>query len=38
MVCYDRIDISKEIDPTKSNKSREIMICRYFLFNLRFKF
>ena len=26
-VYYDRIDISEEIDPTKSNKSRECMLC-----------
>ena len=26
---FDRIDISEGIDPTKSNKSRESMICQY---------
>ena len=35
---YDRIDISEGIDPTKSNKSRECMICHSWLFNHRFKF
>ena len=25
---YDRIDTSIGIDPTKSNKSRECMVCR----------
>ena len=32
MPYYNRIDISQEIDPTKSNKSRECMICHYFFF------
>ena len=38
MLHYDRIDVSKGIDPTKSNKSRECMICHYFFFNHGFKF
>ena len=38
MLCYDRTDLSKEIHPTKSNKSRECMICHYLFFNHRFKF
>ena len=38
MLQYDRIDISEEIDPTKSNKTRECMICHYFFFNYGFKF
>ena len=38
MLYYDRIDRSEGIDPTKSNKSRECMICHYWLFNHRFKF
>ena len=38
MLYYDRIDISEGIDPTKSNKSRECMICHYWFFNHRFKF
>ena len=38
MLYYDRIDISEGIDPTKSNKSREWMICHYWFFNHRFKF
>ena len=38
MLYYDRIDISKGIDPTKSNKSRECMICYYFFLNHGFKF
>ena len=29
MLYYDRIDISIGIDPTKSNKSKECMICDY---------
>ena len=31
MLYYDRIDISEGIDPTKSNISKECMICRCFL-------
>ena len=38
MLYYNRIDISKGIDATKSNKSRECIICHYFFFNLGFKF
>ena len=37
MLYYDRIDISKDTDPPKSNNSKECMICRYF-FNHDFKF
>ena len=38
MLYYDRIDISEGIDPTKSNRSKEFMICRYCFFNHGFKF
>ena len=38
MLYYDRIDTSEGIDPTKSNKSRECMICNYFSFNHGLKF
>ena len=38
MLYYDRIDISEGIDPTKSNKTRECMICHYFFFNHGFQF
>ena len=38
MLYDDRIGIGDEIDPTKSNKSRDCMICHYFLFNHEFKF
>ena len=38
MLYYDRIDISKGIDRTKSNKSKECMICHYWFFNHGFKF
>ena len=31
-------DISEGTDPTKSNKSRECMICHYFFLNHGFKF
>ena len=37
MLYYDRIDISERIDPTKSNKSRKCMTCRYFFFDHGFK-
>ena len=37
MLHYDTIDISEGIDPTKSNKSRECMICHYCFFNDGFK-
>ena len=33
MLYYNRIDISVRIDLTKSNKSKERMICYYCLFN-----
>ena len=38
MLYYDRIDINKGVDLTKSNKSKECMICYYWLFNHGFKF
>ena len=38
MLYYDRIDISQEIDLTKSNKSKECMISHYFFFNYGLKF
>ena len=38
MLYYDRIDIGEGIDPTKSNRSKEFMICRYYFFNHGFKF
>ena len=38
MLYYNRIDISEGIDLTKSNKSKECMICHYFIFNHGFKF
>ena len=37
MLYYDRIDISKGIDPTKSNNSKECMIFHFWLFNHGFK-
>ena len=30
MLYYNRIDISEGVDPTKSHRSKECMICRYF--------
>ena len=38
MLYYERTDIGKEIDPTKSNKSKKCMICHYWFFNSGFKF
>ena len=37
MLYYERIHISKEIDATKSNKSRECMICGNWFLNYGFK-
>ena len=38
MLYYDRIDISEGIYPTKSNYSKECMICHDRFFNHEFKF
>ena len=39
MLYYDiRIDRSERIDLTKSNNSKECMICHYWFFNHGFKF
>ena len=38
MPYHNIIDTSKETDPTKSNTSKECMICHYFFFNYGFKF
>ena len=38
MLYYDRIDINEGIDPTKSNKSKECMICHYWFYNHGFEF
>ena len=38
MLYYGRIDISEGIDRPKSNRSKECMICHYWLFNHVFKF
>ena len=37
MLYYGRFDISEGIDPTKSNNSKECMICHYCFFNHGFK-
>ena len=37
MLYYDGIDISKGIDPAKSNSGKECMICYYWFLNHRFK-
>ena len=38
MLYYKRIDLNKGTDLTKSNKSKECMICHYGFFNHVFKF
>ena len=38
MMYYDRIDISEEVDPTKSNRSKECIIFHYWLFYHGFTF
>ena len=38
MLYYDRIDKSEGTDPSKSNRSRECMICYYWFFNQGLKF
>ena len=38
MLYYERIGISEGIDPTKSSKSKECMICYCWFFNHGFKF
>ena len=38
MLYYHRIDTNEGIDPTKSNRSKECMICHYWFFNHGFKF
>ena len=38
MLLYDRTDIREGTDPTKSNTSRECMICHYLLFDFWFQF
>ena len=35
MLQYERIDISEGIDPNKSNKSIECMICNYWILNIK---
>ena len=32
MLQYERIDVSQGIDPSKSDKSKECMICHYWYF------
>ena len=38
MLYYHKFDISEAIDLTKSNKSRECMVCHYFFFNYGLEF
>ena len=38
MLYYDRIDITKRINLSRSSKSKECMICHYFFFDHGFKF
>ena len=38
MLDYDTNDLSKEINPTKSNNSKDCIACHYWFFNYGFKF
>ena len=38
MLHYGRINVIEEIDPTKSNKSKECRICHFCFFKHGFKF
>ena len=38
MLYCDRIDINEGVDLAKSNKSKEYLICYYWLFNHGFKY
>ena len=38
MIYYDRIDLSEGIDFTKSNSSKEHLVCHYWYFYHVFKF
>ena len=38
MLHYNKIDVSERIDPTKSNRSKECMICHFLFFNHEFRF
>ena len=39
MLQYERIDVSEGIDPNKSDKSKERMICHYWYFkDIGFKY
>ena len=38
MLNCNRIDIGKRVGPTKSNRSKECMICHYGFFNRGFTF
>ena len=37
MLLYDKIDISEELDRSRSNRGKESMICHYCFFNQGFK-
>ena len=38
MLYYDSLNLSEVIEPTKSNRSKECIICHYHIFNHGFKF
>ena len=38
MLYYDIIYVNERTDPTKSNRSKEYMICHYWFFNHGFEF
>ena len=37
MLYYDRIDVSKGIDPAKNNNSKECIVCHFLIVSLNFK-
>ena len=37
MLCYNRIELNKGIDPAKRNNSKECIACHYCVFNHGFK-
>ena len=38
MLYYDKIDVSDETDLTKTNDSKQCIVCHYWYFNYGFKF
>ena len=38
MICYDKIDLSEEMDDNKIKNSRERMVCQFLYFDNGFEF